>query len=324
MKKSKIIVPALGLLLLSTAASVSGTVAWFSANNAVTVTGMVVRTKVSDNILISADNVLENFTTSLTQSRTGAVLEPASTIDGEHFYYTTNATASGDAKQDVYVAYSEATPGTYAAAGKTAYDAAFNTAYGQTEVTVTTGAITSADTRYAYIDYSFYLQATNTAAAAKNLNMTKCNLLYDSNGSGSWAVVTEKAWRVSMFAAASSYTEGTTITEVTDAACAVAANEKTKLALTGAAYFTSGKAVSSTSALDSVAHLNANSTVAEIASGATGYYKVVVRLWLEGEDNTCNNATFASLVNTYKLDLAFKFDADPANHLNALQSSTAI
>ena len=32
MKKSKVIVPALGLLLLSTAASVSGTVAWFSAN----------------------------------------------------------------------------------------------------------------------------------------------------------------------------------------------------------------------------------------------------------------------------------------------------
>ncbi len=34
MKKSKIIVPALGLLLLSTAASVSGTVAWFTANRA--------------------------------------------------------------------------------------------------------------------------------------------------------------------------------------------------------------------------------------------------------------------------------------------------
>ena len=36
MKKSKIIVPALGLLLLSTAASVSGTVAWFTANRVYT------------------------------------------------------------------------------------------------------------------------------------------------------------------------------------------------------------------------------------------------------------------------------------------------
>ena len=32
MKKSKIIVPALGILLLSTAASISGTVAWFTAS----------------------------------------------------------------------------------------------------------------------------------------------------------------------------------------------------------------------------------------------------------------------------------------------------
>ena len=37
MKKSKVIVPALGLLLLSTAASVTGTVAWFTANKSVTI-----------------------------------------------------------------------------------------------------------------------------------------------------------------------------------------------------------------------------------------------------------------------------------------------
>ena len=37
MKKSKIIVPALGLLLLSTAASVSGTVAWFTASRFATI-----------------------------------------------------------------------------------------------------------------------------------------------------------------------------------------------------------------------------------------------------------------------------------------------
>ena len=37
-KKSKIIVPALGLILLSTAASISGSVAWFTANRTATVT----------------------------------------------------------------------------------------------------------------------------------------------------------------------------------------------------------------------------------------------------------------------------------------------
>lgn len=45
MKKTKIIIPALGLLLLSTAASVSGTVAWFAMNNTVSATGMEVTAK---------------------------------------------------------------------------------------------------------------------------------------------------------------------------------------------------------------------------------------------------------------------------------------
>ena len=38
MKKSKIIVPALGIILLTTAASVTGTVAWFTANTVYTAT----------------------------------------------------------------------------------------------------------------------------------------------------------------------------------------------------------------------------------------------------------------------------------------------
>ena len=51
MKKTKVIIPALGLLLLSTAASVTGTVAWFSANATVTASGMQV-TAVSDNFFL--------------------------------------------------------------------------------------------------------------------------------------------------------------------------------------------------------------------------------------------------------------------------------
>ena len=43
MKKTKVIIPALGLLVLSTAASVTGTVAWFSANNTVSASGMSIK-----------------------------------------------------------------------------------------------------------------------------------------------------------------------------------------------------------------------------------------------------------------------------------------
>lgn len=51
MKKTKVIIPALGLLLLSTAASVTGTVAWFAANATVTATGMEVTAK-SDSVFL--------------------------------------------------------------------------------------------------------------------------------------------------------------------------------------------------------------------------------------------------------------------------------
>ena len=67
MKKTKIIIPALGMLLLSTAASVTGTVAWFSANASVKATGMSVQAKASESLVISktmpvGGDVVVNFT----------------------------------------------------------------------------------------------------------------------------------------------------------------------------------------------------------------------------------------------------------------------
>ena len=54
MKKTKVIIPALGLLLLSTAASVTGTVAWFAANTTVTANGMTVTVKSDSTFLLIA------------------------------------------------------------------------------------------------------------------------------------------------------------------------------------------------------------------------------------------------------------------------------
>ena len=52
MKKTKIVIPALGLLLLSTAASVTGTVAWFSANATVTASALTIKASVDANLFI--------------------------------------------------------------------------------------------------------------------------------------------------------------------------------------------------------------------------------------------------------------------------------
>ena len=52
MKKSKIIIPALAMLVMSTAATVTGTVAWFTMNKTANAEGMVVSAKTSGSLII--------------------------------------------------------------------------------------------------------------------------------------------------------------------------------------------------------------------------------------------------------------------------------
>lgn len=313
MKKTKIIIPALGMLLLSTAASISGTVAWFSMNNKVTVTGMSVTTKVSSSILISETNAnAASYSDSLEQVRSG-VLEPASTVNGINYFYTVNALANGDAKTEAYKPYSEVliengdnplTDGepetnwtnalSNTSAGKTTYDALFNSAYGFS------GADAS-NVAYAYMDYTFYLKATNTDAGNRELRMTRCYLEYAGQA------VAEKAWRVAVFVQdAQEYTALNT--------AVVAGDRKEMLSLDGAANFTTGKAIATESTLDTVTYSAA--ALKSVAAGATVYEKVTVRLWLEGEDTTCNNQTFAALTSAYTLALDFSIDGQTASAAN--------
>ena len=43
--------------------------------------------------------------------------------------------------------------------------------------------------------------------------------------------------------------------------------------------------------------------IASVAAGTTKYYKVVVCMWLEGEDKACTTANFLELTNAWTLDL---------------------
>ena len=70
MKKTKILIPALGMMMLSTAAAVSGTMAWFSANRAVTVSTSNFAVESLDGSLVVTARGL--YGTTINQS-TGAV-----------------------------------------------------------------------------------------------------------------------------------------------------------------------------------------------------------------------------------------------------------
>ena len=56
--------------------------------------------------------------------------------------------------------------------------------------------------------------------------------------------------------------------------------------------------------------------IGEVDALTTKYFKVVVRLWLEGEDTTCTNETFATLINAYTLSVAF--------HLGGVETAVTV
>ena len=95
MKKTKIIIPALAVLLLSTAASVTGTVAWFSMNNNVTATGMNIKAKAENGIVISNAAAANGTWADSATAAHNAALEvyPTSTKDGSTWCHS----ASNDA-----------------------------------------------------------------------------------------------------------------------------------------------------------------------------------------------------------------------------------
>ena len=215
--------------------------------------------------------------TALSQSVPG-VLNPVSTIDGANFFYTlgSNVQGSGNAKDDEYKAFVNTSEGL----------TAFNTDYGTTGKNAT-----------GYVEYVFQLKATNADPSnAKTLGITTLTLNYDGTDDND-----QKAFRVAVFAQAA-----------TEKTFASGTGElKAILKATDANYFDSGKAVASTTELGDVQNLGSDTNkavIGTVGSNATAYYKVVVRLWLEGEDTTCKNDVYADLVSgNFTLDMNVAF-----------------
>lgn len=331
----KKLIPALALLLVSAVMLATSSFAWFSMNTTVTVTGMSVSTRISDNLQIAndtldsdakkADNLFQN---GLNQTVEG-ILEPVSTVDGEAFFYTAtdNVKADGDAITDTYIAYNAST----AASDTSNYNNAFSENYD----------VKKSDTAVAYVDYVFQIKAINSDTSTdKNVKLTGVNLLYNNLAEEASNI---KAFRVAVFA--EKYNEdsagnahesnafhaiGATYDHDSDNETPEIGYGKlvTILAPGSAAYRTDGKAVAATDGpvsagamTTSVSNLGSNANIGTVVAGTTAYFKVVVRLWLEGEDTTCNSQTYLSLTKNWTLDL--KMDLGTGNGANAIGSTAS-
>lgn len=290
MKKSKILIPALGILVLSTTASITGTVAWFSVNNSVTVDGMTVKTQVASNLLIAADTL--NSTSKAAENAFGqaynaglsATLEPVSSVNGSSFFYTTKASGTGDASENEYTAYDPENLD------------AFRNAYGAQGVD---------PAAVGYVDVVFQLKASNQTANTQNLEMEQLELKYGG------AQDDNKAYRVAI------WVEDITTTNPTGT---VDTSAKIIYAPSGAENFSDaeGKNYAVSAALAAPTQLTVNGNVynnatdaaylAQVPTNTTKYFKVVARFWIEGEDTTCKNDTFATLKNTWSLNMKISLD----------------
>jgi hypothetical protein len=317
------LLPAAGMLAVSASMLATSTYAWFTMNKEVSVTGMTLQTKVGSNLLICQDNVEANYKSGQIAQSRSALLEPVSTVNAatNTFFYTTDAAANGQkitaASTSNYSQYDEssgtaitgedkfASDGfTTSGAGKAKVDTAFNTAYG---IAANAAAVAN-NNAYGYVDYNFYLKATNDVSG-QELRLTYCNMLKDNAA----LAETNDAWRIAVFAKdiTSGRSNGLVATDITTYDSGTASTYlKTILAPDGATYFTSGMAVSAANAAPSVAvsKLSQNAVLDTFSTtiGETRYYKVTVRVWLEGEDTTCFSSNYSTATASYTLDLGIE------------------
>ena len=261
---------AIAMTLVATVALGSSTYAWFTMNKTVTVTGMEMKTVVGDSLLIApseADTAISAdsaFTNGIHQLVYG-VLQPVSTINAADtgFYYTYDAKADG----------SKAT----------------STATNPYNL-VSNNTVTVDTTNYkAYVDYVFEIKAINSDASAKELRLTKLNLLYDG------VAINEHSYRVAVFQ------------QDVDGSAYVArpANASKIFAPTGFTYF-DGTAVDSTATKAAVSTtVNGTAWTKSIPGNSTDYTQLTFRFWIEGEDTDCYSAKYLDLTKEWTLDLQF-------------------
>lgn len=265
-------------------------------NQKVTVAGMQVNTKVSSNLMIAEGSAGTGaageaaFGTRINQTSAAGVLEPVSTVNGVDFFYTTSGKADGDASAEDYLAYDQA---------------AFRTAYGVAEAV-------------GYVDYVFELKAVNTSTtASKYIDLSKLDLVYTGT-----AEDTQKAFRVAMFVQnGSTFNPEGAVTAYE----AMASSAKCIIDITGAANQTADYAVSAASTAPTAISIMATKalTSIEVAQNSTKYFKVTLRMYLEGEDKTCTNSTFLQLVDAWRLECQFTLADSNASSITEITKYAA-
>ena len=274
-KKSKVLAAAIAIMALSTAASITGTVAWFTANNQVSVSGMNLKADVENGIVIANETHTsdDHWLTEITASHNGQVestqqaFVATSTANCSAWYHAQSASVNNHEHSGEYTTLSVTAP----------------TEISGTGIGTTT---TLGGTKNVYLKNSFYIQtAAQTAITGQDIYLT--NLAVSGNTS---SPELDKALRLAVV-----YNSTATIFGVVDGFTA-------NYGVNGAAAVTNmAKNASGNNKVDIATNVN----IPVYTTAGTNALKFDVYLYFEGEDAACKSANITATLDT--LAISFKF-----------------
>ena len=195
MKKTKVIIPALGLLVLSTAASVTGTVAWFSMNTTVDANNMVVSVNSNSTYLLVSNAVTDPSATAPTAAEiqaenTGAGFTSITfSAEALSVYPVAPAATFTAASGNTPASHTEYVAGANVAAPSYWYTMAGTnaTAQGYTGVAGTETNVTNSLSSYV-LTYKLYFTIAVGAVNAANLRVDSVTFAAPNNGTADAAL----------------------------------------------------------------------------------------------------------------------------------------
>ena len=278
-RKSKLVAAAIAIIGFSTAASITGTVAWFTANNIVAATGMNIQAEAEEGIVIAQE--LASYTdaswkTNVTAAHSGSGLEkgfiPTSTSTAAAWYHgnsesaDTHEAGTGD---NAVQAISVATPTLVSGNG------------------VGTATVNGIEGRNVYLLNHFYVQSTVPGTGILNQDLEIKNVTAQDSSTDEKALALDKSLRV-LFKLGSTVKIYAPLLETDFAATSYA----------GAAEYVNGD-----DATPDV--LLSNSTIpGYVANSVSSALDISVYIYFEGEDTNCKSAnigTFANIAISFKL-----------------------
>ena len=282
-KNNKKLASAFAMFMLSAAMLGTATYAWFTMNKEVTVTGMQVKAKATDGLVISGDNKASWKTDWNVAMTSGVELYPTST-DGA----ASPAWAVAYSKEFDNANKNQTGSGAYTDLPLT-YDASLASGTTFTKDVDGVGKAGSPDRNYV-LKKTFWIKSTGESAWATNLNVDEVTAKVETT-SGSGSAALNKALRVLV------------VVNDTDSfiyAPITGYDDNTYFKGTGSKLILVPATTQKNTSVDSIPNTDA------------GAVRVDMYMYYEGEDTECKSSNIAAIsVDTLEVSAKFSADATP-------------